>query len=55
MDSAQVTEFFKSHADQWDQMHQDFDSTDVIDALAEHSALGVLVQLLAQPPERGPR
>jgi ArsR family transcriptional regulator len=40
MDSAQVKEFFETHADQWDQMHQDFYSTDVIDALVEHSALG---------------
>ena len=38
--SAQVKEFFEQHAGQWDQMHQGFYSTDVIDALAEHSALG---------------
>lgn len=40
MDSAQVTEFFEQVAVQWDQMHQDFYSTDVTEALAEHSALG---------------
>ena len=38
MDSAQVREFFEQHAGQWDQMHQDFYSTDVIDALAGLSA-----------------
>lgn len=41
MDSAQVKEFFEQVSGQWDQMHQDFYSTDVIDALAEHSALGL--------------
>lgn len=40
MSSAQVKEFFDAHAGQWDQMHQDFYSTEVIDALAEHSTLG---------------
>jgi len=40
MDSAQVKEFFEQVSGRWDQMHQDFYSTDVIDALAAHSALG---------------
>lgn len=40
MDSAQVKEFFEQHAGQWDEMHQAFYSTDVIDALAARSALG---------------
>lgn len=40
MDTAQVKQFFERVAGQWDQMHQGFNSTDVIDALAEHSALG---------------
>jgi ArsR family transcriptional regulator len=40
VDSAQVREFFEQVSGEWDQMHQDFYSTDVIDALAEHSALG---------------
>ena len=40
MDSAQVKEFFEQVSGQWDQMHQDFYSTDVIDALAARSALG---------------
>ncbi|MGI9007534.1 MAG: class I SAM-dependent methyltransferase [Streptosporangiaceae bacterium] len=41
--SEQVKEFFEQHAGQWDQMHRGFYSTDVIDALAEHSALGPAV------------
>ncbi len=40
MDSTEVKEFFEQVSGQWDQMHQDFYSTDVIDALAAHSALG---------------
>lgn len=40
MDSAAVKEFFEQVSGDWDQMHQDFYSTDVIDALAQHSALG---------------
>jgi ArsR family transcriptional regulator len=46
LDSAQVREFFEQHADQWDQMHQDFYSTDVIDALAGRSALGPQAHLV---------
>jgi len=40
MDSTEVKEFFEQVSGQWDQMHQHFYSTDVIDALAAHSALG---------------
>jgi ArsR family transcriptional regulator len=39
MDSAAVTAFFEQVAGRWDAMHQDFYSTEVIDALAAHSAL----------------
>lgn len=45
-DSAQVREFFEQHAGRWDQMHQGFYSTDVIDALAAHSALGPQAHLV---------
>ncbi len=41
MDSAAVTEFFEQVAGRWDAMHQDFYSTEVIDALTAHSALGM--------------
>ena len=40
MDSGMVKDFFEQHSGDWDSMHQDFYSTDVIDALAEHSTLG---------------
>jgi ArsR family transcriptional regulator len=40
VDSSEVTAFFEQVAGRWDAMHQDFYSTEVIDALAAHSALG---------------
>lgn len=39
MDSAAVTEFFQRVAADWDQMHQSFYSTEVVDALAERADL----------------
>jgi ubiquinone/menaquinone biosynthesis C-methylase UbiE len=40
MDASTVKEFFEQISGDWDAMHQDFYSTEVIDALATHSTLG---------------
>lgn len=46
MDSTQVKEFFEKVSDHWDEMHQNFYDTNVIEALAEHSALGATAHVV---------
>ena len=46
MDGSTVKDFFEQVSGDWDSMHQDFYSTDVIDALAAHSTRGPDVHLV---------